>query len=184
MLNKHSKSGGVIALVYLKYGETIMSEYKEQYQKHTTKELGMTSFLDIVNKFKHFFKSSPDNKYLENFCRYGIKFSNTSPDKFRRALESILETQDTFPSISDLRIALEKLPRRPIDYIASNKPDSRQALGCSRCDHLGWVRAISEDLYETVCKCPECNGKGLTANLPTKEQVLKRGYTKLKLKRG
>jgi hypothetical protein len=164
-----------------------MSEYKEQYQKSNNsnnKELGMTSFLEIANKFKHFFKSFPDNKYLENFCRYGVKFSNTSPDKFRRALESILEHQDTFPSISDLRIAIEKLPRRPIDYIASNKQDSRQAIGCARCDHLGWVRAMSEDLYETVCLCPECKGNGLTANLPTQEQVLKRGYTKLKLKRG
>lgn len=160
-----------------------MSEYKEQYQKHTSKELGMTSFLEIVNKFKHFFKSSPDNKYLENFCRYGIKFSQTSPDKFRRALEAILETQDTFPSISDLRIAIEKLPRRPIDYIASNTKDARQALGCARCDHLGWVRALSEDMYETVCKCPHCNGKGLTTELPTKEQVYAKGYTKLKMKK-
>lgn len=160
-----------------------MSEYSEQYQKHTPKELGMTSFLEIVNKFKHFFKSSPDNKYLENFCRYGIKFSQTSPDKFRRALEAILETQDTFPSISDLRIAIEKLPRRPIDFIASNKQDARQALGCSRCDHCGWVRAISDDMYETVCKCPHCNGKGLTIELPTKEQVYQKGYTKLKVKK-
>ena len=158
-------------------------EYNQQYQKHTSKELGMTSFLDIVNKFKHFFKTAPDNKYLENFCRYGIKFSQTSPDKFRRALESILETQDTFPSISDLRIAIEKLPRRPIDYIASNKQDARQALGCSRCDHFGWVRAISEDLYETVCKCPYCNGKGLTTELPTKDQVYAKGYTRLKVKK-
>lgn len=162
-----------------------MSEYKEQYQKSNSnnKELGMTSFLEIVNKFKHFFKTAPDSKYLENFCRYGIKFSQTSPDKFRRALETILEHQDTFPSISDLRVAIEKLPRRPIDYIALNTKDARQALGCPRCDHLGWVRALSEDMYETVCKCPHCNGKGLTTELPTKEQVYAKGYTKLKIKK-
>ena len=160
-------------------------EYKEQYQKsNTTKELGMTSFLDIANKFKHFFKSFPDNKYIENFCRYGIKFSKTSPDKFRRALEALLESQDTFPSINDLKIAIEKLPKRPIDYIAQQTVDSRQTYGCQSCDHYGYVRAINEhNFYETICICPVCNGRGLTKDLPSKERVVALGYTKIKIKK-
>lgn len=158
-------------------------EYKQQYQKQSNKELGMTSFLEIVNKFKHFFKTAPDSKYLENFCRYGIKFSQTSPDKFRRALESLLESQDTFPSIADLKVAIEKLPRRPIDYIANNTQDSRTDYGCSRCDYKGYLIAIDSSHYETICKCPYCYGKGLNKELPTKEQVFAKGYTKFKIRK-
>lgn len=153
-------------------------DYRDQYQKTDPTE----PFKTVLRDYVHCFKTIPEGPYLKKFCEYAKDYARY-PDVFRRAMQQLVETQGSFPTIPELKATVEKLPARPIDHVAANHSDPRIKRGCSKCDFRGYLLAKDAKDYETVCVCNHCRGKGLTTILPTREEVAKHGYTKIKERR-
>lgn len=138
----------------------------------------------IVKDTAKFFKTVPDLSYLDAFALKAFEYIGPYEDKLKSALKFCVNNQSSFPSIFEFQSVVDKLGKKPIDYIAKGVPDAREVRGCARCDHLGWLEVFNSEGNSTVCICPYCQGQGMHSNLPTCDLARSRGYTKLKERQG
>lgn len=142
-------------------------------------------FFDIALKAKTSFKGSDaiTDQYLKDFCIHAWRYTQGSPDLFRRALLFLVDNQNAYPAAADLKRAIEQLPKRPIDYAAANTLDAREKVGCGSCDHRGYFLCESPEGYSVAATCDACNGRHMTYALISLNEAKSKGYTTVKGRR-
>ncbi len=170
--------------------EVLMSDSEEEREQLYRRPSQLTHeqtkritelFHEIAAKASTCWKTKPDPDYLKKFVEYGLTFTRNSSDKFRKALDVLVKTTDTFPTISELEKAIWKIPKAPIEFL--DKLDSR--ANCDACKSSGLIRLIdpfTEQEAHGYCHCEigkymnQAGTKGIARGVDLKS----RGYVLFK----